>query len=128
MIIIPFDIKTQSFRSKVRIYNSYLNYVEIDCLWDTGASRSSIPEYYAQLLMLKAICTSIVDGNNGKTMSSVYMTTFELDSKFVQVHPTSNSLDFALIGMDIISKGKMVITNDNGKLTMYFAFVEEAEV
>lgn len=123
MLAIPFDIKTRSFRSKVKIYNRFLNYIEIDCLWDTGATRSTIPEYFARLLQLKTVCSSIVNGNNGKTISSIYEATVELDNHTEVIYPNGNNLDFVLIGMDIISKGEMYIENINGNLTMYFEFV-----
>lgn len=123
MLAIHFDIKTKSFRSKVKIYNSFWNHIEIDCLWDTGATRSTIPEYFAQLLQLKAVCTSIVNGNNGKTISSIYEAIVELDNHTEVIYPNGNNLDFVLIGMDIISKGEMYIENINGNLTMYFEFV-----
>lgn len=123
MLAIHFDIKTKSFRSKVKIYDRSLNHIEIDCLWDTGATRSTIPEYFAQLLQLKAVCTSIVNGNNGKTISSIYEAIVELDNHTEVIYPNGNNLDFVLIGMDIISKGEMYIENINGNLTMYFEFV-----
>lgn len=100
-----------------------MNYIEIDCLWDTGATRSTIPEYFARLLHLKAVCSGTVNGNNGQTISSIYETTVEIDNHTEIIHPNANNLNFALIGMDIISKGELRIENKNGKLTMYFEFI-----
>ncbi len=125
-MIIPFNNKTKSFRSIITIINPIKPHlkIEIEALWDTGAVTSTVPEYYAKLLQLQSIGGVLTKGNNGACYQNRYFANFELDGQEITIYPNSNNLDFALIGMDIISKGETCIKkNNNGILTMYFDFV-----
>ena len=125
-MIIPFNNKTKSFRSIITIINPINPHlkIEIEALWDTGAVTSTVPEYYAKLLQLQSIGNVLIVGNNGTCYQHQYFAMFELDGRKITIFPNSNNLDFALIGMDIISKGEMCIKKNNkGILTMYFDLV-----
>lgn len=121
MIIVPFDTTRNAFIADVIIVNpSNKKYVIVKALWDTGAAISSVPNNVIQKLGANSISTIYVQGSTGGTQSFLYYLKFLIDGKVENVYINNNNLQFALIGMDIISKGELLIKNDKGMLTMYF--------
>ena len=84
-------------------------------LWDTGANASAISNKVAQKLGLVAIDHASVETANGKCEVPIYMVDFLLPAgnsvKRIQVMGTNLNICDALIGMDIITLGDMLITN-----------------
>ncbi|MCQ2219629.1 MAG: hypothetical protein MJZ33_14300 [Paludibacteraceae bacterium] len=124
MLVVPFNTTQQAFTCEIIVFNSQNNkFVKINALWDTGASISTIPGCVVKCLDIKSVTNVGVKNSTGFTQSLLYRCSFFIDGKTNDVFVSSNNLDFALIGMDIIGKGKMYIENINGNLTMYFEFV-----
>lgn len=124
MLVVPFNTTKQAFTCKIIVFNSQNNKsVKINALWDTGASISTIPDYVVKCLDIKSVTNVGVKNSTGFTQSLLYRCSFIIDGKINDVFVSSNNLDFALIGMDIIGSGNLIIENKNGTLTMYFEFV-----
>lgn len=124
MLVVPFNTTKKAFTCKIIVFNSQNNKsVTINALWDTGASISTIPGYVVKCLDIKSVTNVGVKNSTGFTLSFLYRCSFFIDDRINDVFVSSNNLDFALIGMDIIGKGEMYIENINGNLTMRFEFV-----
>lgn len=98
-------------------------------VWDTGATGSAITEKKAKELGLIQIGIAEVGGVHGKKRVPVYNVRIRLNNENIEV-PTRASecttLDDndpevgVLIGMDIITKGDLSISNYQGKTTLTF--------
>jgi predicted aspartyl protease len=84
-------------------------------LWDTGANASAISNKVAEKLGLVAIDHASVETANGKCEVPIYMVDVMLPEgnpvKRIKVMGTNLNICDALIGMDIITLGDMLITN-----------------
>lgn len=96
-------------------------------LWDTGASSSCISERMARKIGLRPVDTGVGIGTTGQQDIAYYIVdvclTPEMIFKNVKIagFPLENhDIDF-VIGMDIISKGKLVVENRNGRTEVEFA-------
>lgn len=95
-------------------------------LWDTGASSSCISERMARKLGLRPVDTGVGISTTGKQDITYYIVDIVLTPEMVFRNvkiagfPLENhDVDF-VIGMDIISKGTLVVKNDNGKTVVTF--------
>jgi predicted aspartyl protease len=95
------------------------------CLWDTGASHSSISKEAAEALGIKPFGEITVLSAQGEAVENCYLVSLNLpDLLFLpSVRVTecaSNDIFGVIIGMDIISQGDFAITNVNGIATFSF--------
>ena len=100
---------------------------EFNCIWDTGASNTVITSKVANGLGLiptgKAVCHTA----GGKAIVNTYLVNIKLPNKvaFAAVRVTEGDIfepHDALIGMDIISKGDLAITNKDGITWMSYQY------
>lgn len=84
--------------------------------WDTGANGSVISTKVVSALGLKPINKSEVFTANGSYVASVYVVDVMLPNRFVIPKVTVTESDLtdcdALIGMDIITLGDMIVSNN----------------
>jgi hypothetical protein len=111
-------------------------------LWDTGATGSAISKEIVAALGLSPVGISNVNHAGGTSTASRYVVNVYLPNKVavagVIVHEFTAAVGVgafsAIIGMDIIAKGDLALTHENGKSCMSFRvpscgqidFVEEA--
>lgn len=101
-----------------------------DAVWDTGATNSNISEITAREMGLQPVDTGILTTVTGTKEVPIYMVDI-LISKEVGVRnlrvfgsPMKNRDVEFIIGMDIISKGKLVIDSTKGRTSVYFTMQE----
>lgn len=107
----------------VRDYNSK----KYRAIWDTGAAGSVITEKVVKELDLKPTGMVKVSTVNGERDANTYIVNIWLPNKVVvgNLKVTEGELpgeDEVLIGMDIISKGDLAITNYGGKTVFTYRF------
>ena len=97
-------------------------------LWDTGATGSVLTTATIAELNLKPIGTATVNHAGGRSSSHTYLVNFYLPNRVAiagvivtECQDIAGNFD-AIIGMDIISRGDLAITNANGKTHMSFRF------
>ncbi len=99
-------------------------FVEVDAIWDTGATGSVITQQVVDELGLKPISMTKVHGVGGESISEVFLVNVIIQSNtgFANVRVTKGQLIGAavLIGMDIISRGDFAVTNYDGKTVFTF--------
>lgn len=94
-------------------------------LWDTGATGTVIRKDLAQKLNLQPISFTQIHTASGDFQSGVYIMMLELPNKVILPNLTvydgilTSDIDF-LIGMDVISKGDLAISNFNGQTMLTF--------
>ena len=97
---------------------------KINAIWDTGASASVITKNVIDTLGLKKIDDVITYTAAGPKDSEAYLINMVLPNRvaFPAVRVTDGDIAGAdaLVGMDIISKGDIAITNRLGKTVMTF--------
>ncbi len=96
-------------------------------VWDTGATSSMISAALARKLTLAPTGTIQIAGVHGVQNARCYSVDIVFGNKFmIPSVKVSEASDFGgfdmLVGMDIISKGKMVIDGTDGKLKVCFQF------
>jgi hypothetical protein len=97
-----------------------------NALWDTGAERSIISKNVAEILQLKPVGEKNIMHAGGLKISNIYLVNILLPNNVEAVKlSVYECLDVksnfeAIIGMDIITRGDFIITNQNGKTTMSF--------
>lgn len=97
----------------------------VKALWDTGSFRSCISEKLVKTLDLHEIESTILvtpTGNSEAKIYRVYVRIADIyipDLKVVEYPLKNHDVDF-LIGMDIISQGKFVLQNLDGKTQLTF--------
>lgn len=102
------------------------NGIEVSALWDTGATQSVITAATARDLDLPVVGQVTINHAGGSGLSPLYLVNFLLPNKVgfsgITVSECANIAgDFrAIIGMDIISRGDLAITNCHGKTVMSF--------
>jgi hypothetical protein len=99
-------------------------------IWDTGAQKSIITPYLADLLKVQPVNRMIVGGITGKSPADIVMITLEIPNNGIHknlevaVCPFNTNPDSdmqMLIGMDIISQGDFVLSNGDGYTLFSFA-------
>lgn len=100
--------------------------IEVDALWDTGATGSVITQEIVNNLKLKPVGKTNIRHAGGMSSSNTYLVNFILPNK-VQIIGilASECSDLvgnfkAIIGMDVITKGDFSITNVENKTCMSF--------
>lgn len=96
-------------------------------VWDTGATSSMISAVLAKKLSLAPIGTVQIAGVHGVQNARCYNIDIVFGNKFIIPDvKVSEAGDFGgfdvLVGMDIISKGKMNIDGTDDKLTVCFQY------
>ena len=133
-----------SFQAFTKRYDSIVNQIILPCevaipvtdisqktevatfnaLWDTGASCTVISNKVAKLLGLATFSQTTINHANGQSIANIHNISLTLPNKtmfpFVRVIETNLSGFDLLIGMDIINKGDLSISNMNGKTTFSF--------
>ena len=102
-------------------------------IWDTGATGSAITPLTAKKLGLAPVGLKMVSGLGGTIQKNTYIVDIRLPNDIVipdlsvteidnPVDDKGNPIDAfgLLIGMDIITRGDMTITNFEGKTVMTF--------
>jgi predicted aspartyl protease len=118
------EISTPLFIKKIS--DSSLEY-PAKAVWDTGATSSMISAALARKLTLAPTGTIQIAGVHGVQNARCYSIDIVFGNKFtIPAVKVSEASDFGgfdiLVGMDIISKGKMVIDGTDGKLKVCFQF------
>jgi hypothetical protein len=95
------------------------------CLWDTGASHSSITQATATILGLKPAGEARVFYGQGDVITNFYLVGLTLPHLLhipeVRVTEFANNESFGVIlGMDVICQGDFAITNLGGRSTFSF--------
>ncbi|MBQ9364016.1 MAG: retroviral-like aspartic protease family protein [Bacteroidaceae bacterium] len=102
-------------------------------LWDTGASVSLISARVAKVLGLESIGKSGVSGyNEGVDVKDTYLIhiglpTGDIVTNIMAMEFDSDEYD-VVIGMDVICKGDLAITNQCEKTTFTFRIPSEKEI
>lgn len=102
-------------------------------LWDTGASVSLISARVTKVLGLTSIGKSGVSGyNEGVDVKDTYcvhigLPTGDIVTNIMAMEFDSDEYD-VVIGMDVLGKGDMAITNLNDKTTFSFRIPSEEEI
>jgi predicted aspartyl protease len=107
--------------------------IQIDALWDTGATGSLIRPEVAQKLNLEAVSIVPINTPTGRDiLSKVYVINIYLPNQ-VRVNSVRvvegipNSCDM-LIGMDVIALGDFAVSNYNGRTTFSFRIPSMTEI
>lgn len=112
-------------KSKVVLFGKNTS-VEVNALWDTGASNTCISNKVATELNLIVYGNLAMNTANGETFANVYTVDLLIENKL----PLKNNVVFSanlnnqdidmLIGMDIIQLGNMQLINENNKTHFIF--------
>lgn len=109
-------------------------HLQVNAIWDTGATASVITQHVADKLGLIPSGQEYVNGVNGRRLANSYMVSFTLPNRVVIpiVKVTSslllgNNIN-ALIGMDIISQGDFAITHKDGNTSFSFTCPPSAHI
>lgn len=99
--------------------------LEFNCIWDTGATNTVISSKVANDLGLKPTGKTICHTAGGQRTVNTYLVNIYLPNKvaFSALRVTEANISAphdALIGMDIISKGDLAITNKDGVTWMSY--------
>lgn len=106
------------FETELSIIGS--NY-KVRAVFDTGSSRSCVPVSVTSTLNLKPSGNfdTVMDASGHNQSLPTYNMRFIIDEKHIDFEPTCRkNLDVMLIGMDIISQGKLVVENDVLEFTL----------
>lgn len=100
--------------------------VELDAIWDTGATNSVITQEVVDSCGLAPISMVQTHGVHGSEIAEVYLVNIYLPNQvvFSAIGVTKGKLIDAqvLIGMDIISQGDFAVTNFQGRTKFSFRF------
>lgn len=102
--------------------------VQINGIWDTGATRSVITKQTAQALGLVSVGQRTVRGVHGIKKVNVYLATIRLSGTDIEITEQVTECDElstdgsigALLGMNIISTGDFAISNYRGRTKFTF--------
>lgn len=115
-----YDGKASEIRSDIWVASSFAEdadseSVKCSAIWDTGANGTSINISIAERLGLTAVSHVSVETANGKCDAPIYLIDVFLPNgrsvKRIEAMGTNLNICDALIGMDIITLGDMLITN-----------------
>jgi len=102
--------------------------IKTKALWDTGANRSVITSSTAKQLGLVPVGKTTVSHAGGISQTNTYLVNYILPNDvgiagvLVTECPDNAGAFGAIVGMDIISRGDLSITNPNGHTVMSFRF------
>ena len=129
-ITVSYPKIARCIKTLVKIINPYSNEsVEVEGIWDTGATGSAITKSVAKNLKLIPIGKMIVCGIHGAKEVNSYPIKIEplgkadVDIAVMATECDELSADSSvgvLIGMDIISKGDFAVSNFNNSTIMSF--------
>lgn len=112
-----FDAKNQTIKS---------NFLKYECIWDTGATNSVITSGVVAALGLKPTGQVLCRHAGGESQQNTYLVAIGLPNgvTFSSVKITEGTVTrfAALIGMDIISAGDFVVTNENGITVLSYQY------
>lgn len=120
----PVDLSLCKDAKRVKVVRS---------LWDTGASVTLISARVAKVLGLVSIGKSGVSGyNEGVDVKDTYcvhvgLPTGDIVTNIMAMEFDSDEYD-VVIGMDVICKGDLAVTNQNDKTTFSFRIPAEEEI
>ena len=120
----PVDLSSCKDVKRVKVMRS---------LWDTGASVSLISARVAKVLGLASIGKSGVSGyNEGIDVKDTYcvhvgLPTGDIVTNIMAMEFDSDEYD-VVIGMDVIGKGDLAVTNLNDRTTFSFRIPSEEEI
>ncbi len=120
----PTDIASGEPVKRVKVQRS---------LWDTCASVSLISARVAKVLGLRSIGKSGVSGyNEGVDVKDTYLVhiglpTGDIITNIMAMEFQSDEYD-VVIGMDVICKGDLAVTNQGGRTTFSFRIPSEKEI
>lgn len=123
-VYVPADLASGEPVKRVKVGRS---------LWDTGASVSLISARVAKVLGLQSIGKSGVSGyNEGVDVKDTYLVhiglpTGDIVTNIMAMEFHSDEYD-VVIGMDVICKGDLAVTNKDNKTTFSFRIPSEAEI
>jgi len=123
-IYAPVDLSSCKDVKRVKVVRS---------LWDTGASVSLISARVAKVLGLVSIGKSGVSGyNEGVDVKDTYcvhvgLPMGDIVTNIMAMEFDSDEYD-VVIGMDVIGKGDLAVTNLNDKTTFSFRIPSEEEI
>lgn len=123
-IITPVSIYKAFDPSKTQ--NPSFQPYETSALWDTGATKSVITHITAQAIGLVPVGITTVNHAGGSSRSNTYIVNIWLPNKvgfagvLVSECPDVAGNFGAIIGMDIIMKGDLSLTNFDGQSCMTF--------
>ena len=111
--------------------NQDLRINEFRGLWDTGATCSLISSRTATLLGLTPVSKTTIGHANGQSVVNMYNISIVLPNDvllpFIEVAEGAFSNFDLLIGMDIITKGDLSISNKDEKTTFSFRIPSHKE-
>lgn len=120
----PVDLSLSKDVKRVKVVRS---------LWDTGASVTLISSRIAKVLGLTSIGKSGVSGyNEGVDVKDTYcvhigLPTGDIVTNIMAMEFDSDEYD-VVIGMDVIGKGDLAVTNQNDKTTFSFRIPSVEEI
>ena len=98
--------------------------LQLQAIWDTGATCTVISENVVRNLKLSKLRETLIHTANGERVAGVYLIDLFLPGLCVGTIEVIDGAIFGdkdvLIGMDVIKKGDLAITYKYGK--MYFSF------
>lgn len=106
--------------------------VQVNALWDTGASNSCISTRLANMLHLPNIGMTKIHSAGGIHDSRVFSVDFDLSEDLIHLQSIEvneflqNDRFDVIIGMDIITLGDFSITNANGKSVFSYRIPPDA--
>lgn len=108
-------------------------HVELQAIWDTGATNSVITQSAVDALGLKATGMTSVHGVAGVSTCETYLVAIGLPNHvvFPNIKVTKGILSGGigvLIGMDIIGGGDFSVTNKDSKTVFSFRFPSQTHV
>lgn len=105
----------------------------LNAIWDTGANRTSVSSSVARKLKWKKLSVKYLFTANGKTVVDTYYVDLILPNGIVveNLEILGVNLDPStdvLIGMDVIQKGDLAITNKDKKTVYSFVTPSQKEI
>jgi hypothetical protein len=123
-VYVAVDLLTDEAVKRVKVQRS---------LWDTGASVSLISSRVVKVLGLNSIGKSGVSGyNEGVDVKDTYLVhiglpTGDIVTNIMAMEFDSDEYD-VVIGMDVICKGDLAVTNYNNQTTFSFRIPSNEEI
>lgn len=136
--------KVRALVTKVLVAQSYdpkttrletVPHLEVQAIWDTGATNSVITKRAAQACGLKPTGMVMNHSAHGVKQCATYLVTIGLpnhvlvsDVKVTEVDSLCGGDIDALIGMDIISRGDFAVTHGQGSTVFSFRLPSATEI
>jgi hypothetical protein len=118
---------TNKLITNVSVFQNFLDgrVVDIQAIWDTGATQSVMTNHLMENLNFIPISSKLVFGVNSKQYVDIVAASIKLPNEFVIKNKRFYVCDLPpgidmLIGMDIIQLGDFLISNKSGKTQFSF--------